>query len=394
MATTNLQQWNPTAVNQETDAQYTADSQRAGGATDPSVFLSLLANKAFYQWSTYLTALFAAFAAKGFTTSDSNLNTLTAVCSNFLTTADVKPPQFTVPFSPTPTFDGSKATSFRLDMTGSVTSSTFINVPPAGSIVTFYIVSASPGNFFFTWPANVSFGGSVQFNSIANLYTQMFISDGSTLFPAEALQTSLNVAVEVLQQFETNQLSENTTLQTNINTAQGTANSAVGLANNAQSSANAAQGTANTAVANAATAQTTANTAIGQATAAQNSANAAQGSANTALSEIAALQVVYTVHDVGRGLNQTFTNPYGLPMTVTGFAITNGGGNVGSVECFVNGVSVFANTVGATVNNGTCGFSFEVPTGATYEVAANTRTNGQGTAVSSTGKWIETTVSV
>lgn len=88
MATTNVQQWNPTAANQETDAEYTADSQRAGGATNPSVFQAELANKLFYQLSTYVAALFAAFAAKGFTTSDSNLPTLTAQCSNFLTTGD------------------------------------------------------------------------------------------------------------------------------------------------------------------------------------------------------------------------------------------------------------------------------------------------------------------
>jgi hypothetical protein len=88
MATTNLQQWNPTAVNQENDAAYTADPQRTGGATDPSIFEAQLANKAFFQWSTYLTALFQAFALKGFTTSDSNLNTLTATCAGFLTTAD------------------------------------------------------------------------------------------------------------------------------------------------------------------------------------------------------------------------------------------------------------------------------------------------------------------
>jgi hypothetical protein len=88
MATTNLKQWNPTAVNQENDAQYDADSQRAGGATNPSIFDARLANKAFFQWSTFLTALFQAFANKGFTTSDSNLNTLTATCAAFMTTAD------------------------------------------------------------------------------------------------------------------------------------------------------------------------------------------------------------------------------------------------------------------------------------------------------------------
>ncbi len=89
MATTNLQQWNPTAVNQENDAQYTADSQRAGGATNPAIFQAELANKAYYQWSTFLTALFQAFANKGYTTSDSNISSLTAQCANFATSNDL-----------------------------------------------------------------------------------------------------------------------------------------------------------------------------------------------------------------------------------------------------------------------------------------------------------------
>lgn len=206
MATTNLQQWNPTAANQQNDATYAADSQRAGGATDPSVFLSVLANKAFFQWSTYLTALFAAFAAKGFTTSDSNISTLTAQCANFLTSADIKPPQHTVAFSPTPVFDCNLATGFRIDLSGNVTSSTLINMPVAGTIITFFIVSASPGTFDFAWPSNVANPPIVRTQSAGNLLTYEFVSDGSNLYPlstfveyvqglANAAQTSANTAL-------------------------------------------------------------------------------------------------------------------------------------------------------------------------------------------------------
>src|SRR6202041_385221 len=111
-ATTNMQVWNPTAANQENDAAYTADPVRAGGAVDPEIFLALLANKVFYQSSTYLTALFTAFANKGFTTSDSNLSTLTAQCANFLTTADLPTLLVSVAYSTTPTFNAAASDGF------------------------------------------------------------------------------------------------------------------------------------------------------------------------------------------------------------------------------------------------------------------------------------------
>lgn len=91
-----------------------------------------------------------------------------------------------------------------------------------------------------------------------------------------------------------------------------------------------------------------------------------------------------------RSFGVTYTNNYNFPMIVTGYGVTNGGGSVGSVQCYVNGLPDFATTVGATVTNGACGFSFVVPTGATYEIVANSITNGQGTAVGPVGEWIET----
>lgn len=127
MSSTNLQQWNPSQNNQETDSAYAADSQRLGGATNPSLFTSLLANKLFYQVTTFLTALFTAFANKGFTTSDASLATLTAQCANFLTTADVLPGMLTVGFSPTLSLDCSKANGFQVTLTGNVTSLSIIN---------------------------------------------------------------------------------------------------------------------------------------------------------------------------------------------------------------------------------------------------------------------------
>lgn len=85
----NIVQWNPAAANQETDAQYLADSMRSGGATDPSIFASILANKAFYQWSTVIAALAQMMANKGYTISDANLPNLVNALSNILTNADL-----------------------------------------------------------------------------------------------------------------------------------------------------------------------------------------------------------------------------------------------------------------------------------------------------------------
>jgi hypothetical protein len=163
------------------------------------VFESILANKAFFQWSTYLTALFQAFAAKGFTTSDSNLSTLTAQCANFLTTADVKPTQVRVTYSPTPVFDGSAASSIRMDITGNVTSSTLVNIPPPGTILTFYIVSASPGSFSFAWPTNVFNARNVKTQSDGNLFTQQFISDGGNFYAVETFLAVVNTLVNTAQ---------------------------------------------------------------------------------------------------------------------------------------------------------------------------------------------------
>ena len=91
MANTNMQQWNPTAANQETDAQYTADSSRSGGASTGSIFPSATANKLFYQLSTYVTALMQALVAKGYTTSDASLSTLAGVLACIMTNADMAP---------------------------------------------------------------------------------------------------------------------------------------------------------------------------------------------------------------------------------------------------------------------------------------------------------------
>jgi hypothetical protein len=177
--TTNLIPWNPTAANQETDAQYAADSQRAGGAADPQFFDATLANKAFYQWSTYLTALFQAFAAKGFTTSDSNLNTLASVCANFLTTADVEPAVVNVPYAASVTLNAALADGFYLQsMTGNLTIAAVMGLT-AGQIVALYYQQDGVGGRTISFPG--VFVGAAQPDPAANAVSlQLFGYDANT----------------------------------------------------------------------------------------------------------------------------------------------------------------------------------------------------------------------
>lgn len=151
-STTNMLQWNPTATNQETDVQYNADSQRAGGAANPSLFASALANKLFYQCTTYLTALFTAMANKGFGTSDASLATLTAQCANILTTADVKG-GYNVPFSSSPTFNCALYSTFQITLTGNIA----LTVSGATQFqeVTLAFTQDGTGSRTVTFPSNV-----------------------------------------------------------------------------------------------------------------------------------------------------------------------------------------------------------------------------------------------
>lgn len=153
MGSTTLLPWNPTQANQETDAQYAADSTRIGGATDPQVFPSLLGNKAFNQWSNYLYALFTAFANKGFSTSDANMTALTAQCANFLTRADIKGGQ-SVAFSPNPVFNCGSYSQFSITLTGNVTA---LTIPGASSfqLITLIFVQDGVGGRTVAFPSNL-----------------------------------------------------------------------------------------------------------------------------------------------------------------------------------------------------------------------------------------------
>jgi len=83
----NFLQWNPAAVNQQTDGTYSADTMRTGGAVT-GIFPADLANKLFYQCSTMVAAFGEALSNKGYTVSDANIATLITLLANVLTKAD------------------------------------------------------------------------------------------------------------------------------------------------------------------------------------------------------------------------------------------------------------------------------------------------------------------
>lgn len=188
MATTTLLQWNPTQANQETDAAYLADSQRSGGATDPSLFASILANKAFNQWSNYLYALFTAFANKGFTTSDASISTLIAQCANFLTSADVKAGLQIVAFASTLAFNCNLYNGFQVTLTGALTFT--LNTPAVGQTIVLAFTQDGVGGRTVSWPSNVTGHGTVSPTANTTSMQQFIVLGDNVLHPLGPMTVS------------------------------------------------------------------------------------------------------------------------------------------------------------------------------------------------------------
>jgi len=153
MATSNFLQWNPTAANQESDSTYLADSQRVGGATDPSIFDAALANKLFYQLSTGMTALMQMMAYKGFPVSDASLGTLAAQLANILTTADLRgyAGLQTVPYASSVVLNAGQYLNWQVALNGN-TSITVAGALP-GDLLTVIFVNDSTGGHTVSWSA-------------------------------------------------------------------------------------------------------------------------------------------------------------------------------------------------------------------------------------------------
>lgn len=85
--------------------------------------------------------------------------------------------QHTVSFSATPTFDAGLADSFKMTLTGNVTSSTLIGAE-AGHTLTFEICQDATGSRTFAWPSQMA--GAIAILSSANVCTtEIFVFDGA-----------------------------------------------------------------------------------------------------------------------------------------------------------------------------------------------------------------------
>jgi hypothetical protein len=158
VGSTNILPWNPTGANQETDAAYAADSQRSGGATNPSFFLSVLANKLFFQMTAVAYSLCTAMAAKGFTMDDNNTAAMIAAFEQLVTSAAILPPLVVETFASSMTFNCTTANGFYVLLTGNVTSLT-VSGAMLGQPVMFVFKQDSTGGRTVAMPGNmINFG--------------------------------------------------------------------------------------------------------------------------------------------------------------------------------------------------------------------------------------------
>jgi hypothetical protein len=188
MASTDLLQFNPAAINQQNDATYLADSNRTGGFGTDAIVPSPLLNKVIYQSSTFIAAFGQMMAAKGYTTSDADVSVLAAVLANLITEADELPSIATVAYSPTPAFNAGAANGFQMTLSGNVTASTITGVT-AGQLVAFYFLQDATGGRTVSWPAGVT--GTVQPDPTPSAITLfLFRADLSSVLHAAAPSVS------------------------------------------------------------------------------------------------------------------------------------------------------------------------------------------------------------
>jgi len=111
-----------------------------------------------------------------------------AVTARTMVPADL-PPQQTIAFSATPTFNGALGTCFFITLTGNVTSSTFSN-GVKGQLYTFVILQDAVGGRTFAWPTNVKSPGTVD-GTINIVNVQAFVFDGTNLRPIADMVSAL-----------------------------------------------------------------------------------------------------------------------------------------------------------------------------------------------------------
>jgi len=85
----NFLQWNPSIINEESDAAWSSDSQRINGAPSGAIFPSPTANKLFHQVSWFTAAFAQMMANKSYNCVDSNFSNLVTALTNVITNYDV-----------------------------------------------------------------------------------------------------------------------------------------------------------------------------------------------------------------------------------------------------------------------------------------------------------------
>jgi hypothetical protein len=92
----------------------------------------------------------------------------------------------TVSFSATPTFDLSTATTFKITLTGNVTSSTLANVPaaPLTTQIVFIVCQDATGSRTFVWPVNLH-GGMTVGPIASTCSAQQFATDGTVAWATD-----------------------------------------------------------------------------------------------------------------------------------------------------------------------------------------------------------------
>jgi hypothetical protein len=170
---TNFLPFNIGLANAESDATYSTDPLRTGGAVTDGVLPSPFTNKAWYQWSIFVAAMAQSLANKGYVVSDADFSNLVAVLSNIRTLADVSGGIQTVTYSSSVLFNAASYNSFDLTLTGNVASSN-ITGQAAGQTLLFIIAQDGTGGRTFAWPSSLTNPGAIC--SLANSITiQMFI---------------------------------------------------------------------------------------------------------------------------------------------------------------------------------------------------------------------------
>ncbi len=151
---TNFQQWNPAAANQENDAAYTSDTLRSGGAPTAAILPAATFNKFAYQQSVFIAAFAQMMANKGYALSDANYANLVTVLANVKTAAEFLSAIVTVSYATSVTFDAATSAQFDLTLTGNVSSSSLTNTTD-GQLVALIISQDATGGRTFAWPTNV-----------------------------------------------------------------------------------------------------------------------------------------------------------------------------------------------------------------------------------------------